>query len=75
MYFSDSIFPFFTHVNVVVDIFMSIKIFSQNLKSGIDEVVLAVDLGNALTHLGKIVGTITTEEILNNIFGQFCIGK
>jgi tRNA modification GTPase len=53
----------------------SIKMFSQNLKCGVDEVVLAADLGNALTYLGKIVGTITTEEILNNIFGQFCIGK
>lgn len=36
---------------------------------------LAMDIRQALHHLGEITGTITTEDLLANIFGKFCIGK
>lgn len=36
---------------------------------------IAVDLRNAESLLGEIVGKITTDDILNNIFSKFCIGK
>jgi len=36
---------------------------------------IAVDLRAALDALGEIVGVVTTEDILNNIFSNFCIGK
>ena len=36
---------------------------------------LAMDVRNALHHLGLITGQITTEDLLGNIFGKFCIGK
>jgi tRNA modification GTPase len=36
---------------------------------------LAVDLKDALDALGKITGEITTEEILDTLFGNFCVGK
>jgi len=35
----------------------------------------AIDIHQALHHLGEITGEITTDEILGNIFERFCIGK
>lgn len=36
---------------------------------------ISVDLRNAESALGEIIGIVTTDDILNNIFSQFCIGK
>lgn len=36
---------------------------------------ISVDLRNAENALGEIIGKVTTDDILNNIFSQFCIGK
>ncbi len=55
---------------------------SENLErviSGIDssvpEDLLATDIRQAIHYLGEITGEITTDEILGNIFKNFCIGK
>ena len=36
---------------------------------------ISVDLRNAENSLGEIIGVITSDDILNNIFMNFCIGK
>jgi tRNA modification GTPase len=36
---------------------------------------ISVDLRNAESSLGEIIGAVTSEDILNNIFAKFCIGK
>jgi len=36
---------------------------------------LAQDIRQALYHLSEITGEISTEDVLGNIFGRFCIGK
>ncbi|MBU1095023.1 MAG: tRNA uridine-5-carboxymethylaminomethyl(34) synthesis GTPase MnmE [Ignavibacteriae bacterium HGW-Ignavibacteriae-2] len=36
---------------------------------------ISVDLRNAENSLGEIIGEVTTDDILNNIFSKFCIGK
>lgn len=47
----------------------------QGLESGITGDFLAQDIRMALHHLGEITGTISTDDLLKNIFGKFCIGK
>jgi tRNA modification GTPase len=37
--------------------------------------ILAIELRDALDSVGEITGAVTTEEILNRIFSDFCIGK
>ncbi len=37
--------------------------------------LVAVDLREALNHLGEITGETTTEDLLDRIFSQFCLGK
>ena len=37
--------------------------------------LLAEDLRDAISHLGTITGEISTDEVLGEIFGRFCIGK
>jgi tRNA modification GTPase len=36
---------------------------------------LAMDIRQALHHLGEITGQITTDDLLGNIFSKFCVGK
>ena len=48
---------------------------SQGLADGIPADLVAVDLRDALYHLGTITGEVTSDELLGNIFGRFCIGK
>lgn len=36
---------------------------------------ISVDLRKSLSHLGEVTGEVTNDEILNNIFMNFCIGK
>ncbi len=45
------------------------------LDNGITGDFLAQDIRLALHHLGLITGEITTNDLLKNIFGKFCIGK
>lgn len=46
---------------------------------GIDNPVtsdfLAMDIRQSLHHLGEITGAVTTDDLLENIFSKFCIGK
>lgn len=47
------------------------KGLEQNLSSDL----LAIDIRQALYHLGEITGEVTTDDLLDNIFANFCIGK
>jgi len=50
-----------------------------NVQKGIDNNLsgdlLAIDLRQALYHLGEITGQVSNDELLGNIFANFCIGK
>ncbi|HWA34791.1 MAG TPA: tRNA uridine-5-carboxymethylaminomethyl(34) synthesis GTPase MnmE [Cyclobacteriaceae bacterium] len=45
------------------------------MDKGVTGDFLAMDVRNALHHLGLITGQISTEDLLENIFSKFCIGK
>ena len=48
---------------------------AEGLESGISGDLLSLDIRDCMHYLGEITGQISTDEILNNIFGKFCIGK
>ena len=47
----------------------------NGMESGVTGDFLAMDIRQALHYLGEITGTITTDDLLENIFSKFCIGK
>ncbi len=47
----------------------------ESVKSGMTGEYSSVYLRSAIDSLGEIIGTVTSEDVLNNIFSQFCIGK
>lgn len=53
----------------------SLKNAAVSARDGLSGEFIAVDLRNAIDSLGEIIGEVTSEDILNNIFSQFCIGK
>jgi tRNA modification GTPase len=48
---------------------------STTLSLGGGDELVAVDLRLALDELGKVVGAVVTDDILDRIFRRFCIGK
>ncbi|MCX6321423.1 MAG: tRNA uridine-5-carboxymethylaminomethyl(34) synthesis GTPase MnmE [Bacteroidia bacterium] len=47
----------------------------SGLENQIPEDLIAIDIRQAIHYLGEITGEITSDEILDNIFKNFCIGK
>ncbi len=47
----------------------------KGMDQDISSDLLAIDIRQALYHLGEITGEISTEDLLGNIFANFCIGK
>ena len=47
----------------------------KGMKGGVSGDFLSVNIRQALFHLGSITGEVTTDTLLSNIFGKFCIGK
>lgn len=54
---------------------ISIESIEKGFADGIPSDLVAIDIRQALHHLGTITGQVTTDELLGNIFGKFCIGK
>lgn len=53
----------------------SIRRVSQGLANNLSGDFIAQDIRECIFHLSDIVGEVTSNEILNNIFKHFCIGK
>ena len=48
---------------------------ARNMATGTSEELVAVDVTLAMEHLGSVLGRTFGEDLLDKIFGQFCIGK
>ena len=53
----------------------SIRNIFETIESGMPMDLIAVDLKEALDALGEVTGEISTEDLLDHIFGNFCVGK
>ena len=63
------------HVQALSDARTSLLRVQEGLAFGLPTDLAAQDIREAIYHLGSIVGEISADEVLGNIFKNFCIGK
>jgi tRNA modification GTPase len=63
------------HFNSLKNALVSIVKAKNEIKKGASPEFISLFLRDTLDYLGQIIGAVTSEEILNNIFSKFCIGK
>ena len=63
------------HYEALILVSESLGRVLSGLIAQIPEDLIAIDIRQAIHYLGEITGEITTDEILGNIFRNFCIGK
>ena len=52
-----------------------LRLSVNSLEEGQSSEFICIDVRVALDYLGEIVGVVTTEDILKNVFEKFCVGK
>ena len=67
--------PNIRHKAVLDEALLASRRCVEATQAGISVDLLAVDVQSALDHLGDIIGLTTSEDILDEIFSRFCIGK
>ncbi|RLD27993.1 MAG: tRNA uridine-5-carboxymethylaminomethyl(34) synthesis GTPase MnmE [Bacteroidetes bacterium] len=72
---NDTIITNSRHYDALLKALGEIQKVQQGMDSGLSGDLLAIDIRQALYHFGEITGEITTDELLGNIFANFCIGK
>ncbi|MBO3098932.1 tRNA uridine-5-carboxymethylaminomethyl(34) synthesis GTPase MnmE [Gelidibacter pelagius] len=63
------------HYDALLKAFEEIQKVKYGLDSELSGDLLAIDIRQALYHFGEITGEITNDDLLGNIFANFCIGK
>ena len=63
------------HHAALQQVLSAVNHVADGLDAGLPADLLAVDLRDALYHLGSITGEVASNDILDNIFSRFCIGK
>ena len=63
------------HYEALIKASEALNYTADGLIKGIPTDLIATDVRSALHYLGEITGQVSTEELLGNIFGKFCIGK
>ncbi|MEX0314652.1 MAG: tRNA uridine-5-carboxymethylaminomethyl(34) synthesis GTPase MnmE [Allomuricauda sp.] len=63
------------HYSSLLRALEEIQKVKEGMEIGLPSDLMAIDIRQALYHLGEITGSVTTDELLGNIFSNFCIGK
>ncbi len=63
------------HYQALVNANNAMRQVEEGFNNNVPTDLIAIDIRQALHELGTITGEITTDEVLGNIFGKFCIGK
>lgn len=63
------------HFEALTKAFEALNEVQKGMDQNLSSDLMAIDIRQALYHLGEITGEITTDDLLGNIFANFCIGK
>jgi tRNA modification GTPase len=63
------------HYDALLKAFEELKKVQYGLDTNLSSDLMALDIREALYHFGMITGQVTNDELLGNIFANFCIGK
>lgn len=63
------------HYNALLKALEEVEKVQWGMENGISGDLLAIDIRQALYHFGEITGEISSDDLLGNIFANFCIGK
>jgi tRNA modification GTPase len=63
------------HYNALLKALEEINKVEEGLNTDLSGDLLAIDIREALEYFGEITGQVTNDELLGNIFSNFCIGK
>lgn len=63
------------HLEALRQVQQALNHVEQGLADNLPADLVAIDLRDALHHLGTITGQVTSDEVLGTIFSRFCIGK
>lgn len=63
------------HYDALIKALEEIQKVKYGLDTGLSGDLMAIDIRQALYHFGEITGEITNDDLLGNIFANFCIGK
>ena len=63
------------HLEALEKALLSLNLANTGLETNITGDFIAMDIRQAMYHIGSITGDISTDDLLGNIFSKFCIGK
>ena len=63
------------HKEALQDALSSLKLVEKSIEDGMPEDFYSIDLTSAYASLGKIIGEEVDEDVVNEIFSKFCMGK